>query len=92
MVHERSLDRSLVDDIRRRIQNVNDRIDTAANLGRQFRIGHSFVTPAESLPSGATREWFRDVVTTEIAPLLEEYWFDDLKEAKQATAELLKDW
>ena len=52
--------------------------------GKQFRIGHSYVTPAYPLEAGETRKWFQQVVETEIGPLLEEYWFDAPGEAQKA--------
>ncbi len=60
------------------MQELNIRIAEDRGLGRQFRLGHSFVTPG---PSHApvtltTRQWLDRVVQTEITPLLEEYWFD----------------
>ncbi|RVH25069.1 MrcB family domain-containing protein [Sinorhizobium meliloti] len=61
----------------------NDR----ANLGRGFRIGHSFFTPAE--PVADPEAWYRRVVETEIHPLLEEYWFDMPEAADQWRDRLL---
>ena len=76
-------------DIAARIGALNGQIANDRNLGKQFRIGHSHVTP----PPGATiddpAEWFRDVVETEIAPLLREYWFDDVATADAAMSQLL---
>ena len=92
VVKERGVDGALADDIATRVQHLNDQIRTDRNLGRHFCVGHSFITPAEPLATGATREWFRDVVETEIGPLLQEYWFDDPKKADDATLELVKGW
>ena len=92
VVKERGIEDALVDDIGTRVQRLNDQIRTDRNLGRHFCIGHSFVTPAEPLASRTTREWFRNVVDTEIGPLLQEYWFDDSKNADAATLELIKGW
>ena len=36
-------------------------------------------------------EWFTQIVETEIAPLLREYWFDDPDKADEAGMELLRD-
>lgn len=92
VVEERGVDRALADDIARRITALNEQIRTDRSLGRHFCVGHSFVTPAVPLASGTTREWFRNVVETEIGPLLQEYWFDDPKKADDAALELVKDW
>lgn len=92
VVKERGVEDSLADDVAARIQRLNDQIRTDQSLGPHFCIGHSFITPAEPLASGTTREWFRNVVETEIGPLLQEYWFDDPKKADTATLELMKSW
>lgn len=81
---------ALADDIERRILTLNGRI--AESFGRQFEIGHSYVTPTAKLEPGATREWFRQVAETEIGPLLDEYWFDSPKSAREAVEKLLQGW
>lgn len=92
VVKECSIDAALVADIERRIAELNDQIGTDARLGKPFRIGHSYVTPAHRLESGDTRKWFRQVVETEIGPLLDEYWFDAPDEASKAVERLIKGW
>ena len=82
----------LVADIERRIVELNERIAADARLGTQFRIGHSYVTPTHRLEAGATSKWFKQVVETEISPLLEEYWFDAPDEARRASERLLHGW
>ena len=64
----------------------------AEDLGNQFRIGHSYVTPTRRLEEGSTRAWFSQVAESEIGPLLEEYWFDSPKRAKEALEELVSGW
>ena len=86
------VDEALAADIERRIAELNEQIAADARLGKQFRIGHSYVTPVHRLDAGGTRRWFQQVVDTEIGPLLEEYWFDSPEEARQATARLLQGW
>ena len=92
VVRERGVDPSLVAEIRRRITALNDRIAADARLGSQFRIGHSYVTPSVRLDPEGTGEWFREVVETEIGPLIEEYWFDSPGDASQAVQQLLDGW
>ena len=92
VVGERGVDPTLVDEIRRRIAVLNDRIAADARLGSQFRIGHSYVTPSVRLGPEDTREWFREVVETEIGPLIEEYWFDSAGDASHAVQQLLDGW
>ena len=84
------IDSDLVEDIEQRINNLNAEI--ADELGKDFQIGHSFVTPASPIENGSTKEWFRQVVETEIGPLLEEYWFDSLQKAKETKDKLLENW
>lgn len=61
-----------------RMDALNKQIAEDRSLGRQFCIGHSFVTPANTYEASGlnTRQWLDRVVRTEIKPLLEEYWFD----------------
>ena len=92
VVRERGIDPELVEEIRRRIATLNDRITADARLGSQFQVGHSYVTPTYRLSSDGTGDWFRQVVDTEIRPLLEEYWFDSPAEAKEAVQQLLEGW
>lgn len=87
-----NVDQDLVEDIEGRIVKLNDQIAADARLGKQFRIGHSYVTPSYRLETGDTKKWFRQVVETEIGPLLEEYWFDAPKAAQQASDCLLQSW
>ena len=72
--------RNLPDDIVTRIRThmgaLNDTIATdRVNLGPGFRIGHSFFTPRDNVEDPEL--WYQMVIETEIAPLLEEYWFDN---------------
>ncbi len=89
---KRAVDPALVPDIERRITELNDQIAADARLGKQFRIGHSYVTPEHRLEPGGTKKWFRQVVETEIGPLLDEYWFDAPDEAQKAIARLKQEW
>lgn len=76
-------------EISRRIGTLNDQISADPNLGRQFRIGHSFVVPTPDEDISVPKEWFIQVVETEIAPLLNEYWFDDPDKVDEAKSQLL---
>lgn len=92
VVKECAVDPGLVADIERRIAELNDQIAADARLGKQFRIGHSYVTPAHRLEAGDTKKWFQQVVETEIGPLLDEYWFDAPDETQKAIARLTQGW
>ncbi len=89
-VHRESgIPTEFLDVIAARIGTLNDRIAEDRNLGPQFRIGHSHLTPSHDKPIEAHTEWFTEIVETEIAPLLREYWFDDVEKTDAARMELL---
>ena len=90
VIDERGVDPDLAARIERKMVNLNNSI--AGALGAQFKVGHSYVTPTRRLASGETRQWFSEVVETEIVPLLEEYWFDDAEQVEKTHAELLVNW
>lgn len=92
VVKKCGVDPGLVADIERRVTELNEHIADDARLGKQFLIGHSYVTPARKLEPGSTKKWFQQVVETEIGPLLEEYWFDAPDRASKACARLLQGW
>jgi len=77
-------------EIEHRLSILNKAIASSANLGPQFRIGHSYVTPPSGVAIENEHKWFRDVVETEIGPLLSEYYFDSPTEAQQAQERLLQ--
>ena len=85
------IDPATAADIERRLNALNDAIAADSTLGPQFRIGHSYVTPSEPLEPGRAGAWFRDVVETEIGPLLEEYWFDHPNSAQRELKKLRPD-
>ena len=66
----------LIDKIVLRMNELNQSIfDDSRNLGRGYRIGHSFFCPSkESRPD---EMWYDQVIKYEIAPLIREYWLDD---------------
>jgi 5-methylcytosine-specific restriction protein B len=80
-------DRDFPDDvialIRDRMLALNQTIAEDRALGPQFRVGHSYVTPGDD-DIADPKQWFADVIDTEIAPLLEEYWFDAPERARDA--------
>ncbi|MEY4484735.1 MAG: 5-methylcytosine-specific restriction enzyme, partial [Verrucomicrobiota bacterium] len=51
------------------------------NLGKGYRIGHSFFTPTIPIPNFL--KWWQSIVRFEIMPLLEEYWIDDSELVRQ---------
>jgi 5-methylcytosine-specific restriction protein B len=81
---------ALAEKIADRINRLNDNISDT--LGNQFSVGHSYVTPIRRLASDKTAAWFRQIVETEIGPLLEEYWFDAPQRAHDESCALLEGW
>ncbi|MBL8025893.1 MAG: AAA family ATPase [Fibrobacteres bacterium] len=83
------IDIAFLKEVESRIKSLNEQIASdETNLGKQYCIGHSFVTPALTSQITDPREWFRQIVETEIGPLLHEYWYDSPKTAKDAQNKL----
>lgn len=90
-IEKAGIDEAVLTEIQGRMTKLNDEIAADRSLGAQFRIGHSYVTPTPGEISNDARAWFRGIVETEIGPLLEEYWFDNLDKAADSKTQLLKD-
>lgn len=66
------------------VEKLNEKIAEDPSLGRGFRIGHSYFCPdADGNPVDPA-----SVVKFELAPLIEEYWFDDEKRATEEVAKI----
>jgi 5-methylcytosine-specific restriction protein B len=79
----------LIDRIINRMGALNAEIaDDKTNLGPGFCVGHSFFA---SIADGVTPDnaWYRQIIETEIGPLLGEYWFDNPERALQWQESLL---
>lgn len=72
----------LLQAIRQAILALNEVIAADQSLGAQFRIGHSFLTPAKDMDAERWRTWLSNVILTEIRPLLLEYWYDAKENAE----------
>lgn len=88
-LRERKMKESLCDRIIQRMNALNEKIAQDIALGPAFRVGHSFFTPRGDDFSTLEDDWFRMVVSTEIDPLLHEYWHDSIDKADSAITELL---
>lgn len=62
-----------------------------ANLGKGFRIGHSYFCPVDDSSTVPDAAWYREIIRSEISPLLEEYWFDDPARHEEWMRRLLED-
>lgn len=84
----KGMDVAAIAHIQTRMEALNQEIAADRSLGAQFQVGHSYVTPHEPLADAQT--WFKDVVCSEMGPLLHEYWFDTPERADEAISRLLK--
>ena len=79
----------LVEKIITKMKAVNKRIaEDTTNLGPGYCIGHSFFC---NISPGSTpdKNWYHLIIKSEIEPLLKEYWFDDLSQAKSLVDDVL---
>lgn len=83
---ERSLSLTFLSNIQDRVKRLNLEISGDRSLGHQFQIGHSYFVPNHVVEDEL--DWFIQIVETEVGPLLEEYWFDDLNKAQEAKQQL----
>lgn len=58
------------------IKKINEAIEDDKSLGSGFKIGHSYFCPDIKDRKGNKRD-IEDIITYEIIPLLEEYWYDN---------------
>ena len=80
-LRQRGVKKSLIEAIITHITNVNEQITQYHHLGNGYCIGHSFFCPANATGKyDAT--WYQRIITYEIAPLIREYWFDDIDTAE----------
>ena len=85
----RNMDSPLIERIVSRMTALNVEIAKDDLLGENYQIGHSFFCPKGENFAGLDQGWFRAIVETEIAPLLDEYWFDNRQRAEEAKQNLL---
>ena len=89
-VKRSGMDKKILSRIQERMNKLNKEIAEDRTLGEQFKIGHSYVTPTPGEQVSDARKWFTEIVETEIAPLLEEYWFDNPDKAASSKKNLLQ--
>ena len=71
-----------------RMTALNQQISEDSQLGEAFCVGHSFFCPTGEDFSALDEQWYKEIVETEIKPLLGEYWQDDTAKAKIAFEKL----
>ena len=68
------------------LKELNRKIETDSSLGKGFCIGHSYLC---GLPEENLEETLSSVVTYDILPQLQEYWFDNTERYKEWETKLL---
>ena len=76
--YQKSLHDETFDKVIEAIADLNTVIANDDSLGTGFCIGHSYFCDQEEV----SKEWLRNVVNYDIAPMLKEYWFDDPQKSK----------
>lgn len=84
--------REIVDKVIYRFTSLNKKIadEETSGLGKGFCIGHSYFC-VKPVDGQSDDEWYRSIIKYEIAPLLDEYWWDEKSKAEDCKKELLKD-
>lgn len=85
---DRKMPPLLTERVIQKMSALNERISADSALGRHYRIGHSFFCPRGDDFSELDAEWFRDVIETEIIPLIEEYWHGSPDKLRSAVEDL----
>lgn len=86
MIDKTKLSRKSLEKIRHVMNNLNQYIAKEEMLGNAFTIGHSYLTCDSVIPDAMS--WYKDIIGSEIKPLLEEYWFDDSNKLDTALKKL----
>lgn len=92
VVSQKQMEPGVASAIEKCLEHLNSTISADSRLGKAFRIGHSYVTPNQSLEGRSSRDWFAEVVASELRPLLREYWFDAPEVAEREADRLLEGW
>ena len=71
--YQKSLNNDTLNELIKRVQDLNKTIANDKTLGKGFRIGHSYFCGC----TDCTDEWLHDIVDFDIIPMLSEYWFDE---------------
>jgi len=87
---DRHMSDALSNKIIARMTALNNQIAQDPHLGKEFCIGHSFFCPEGKDFSEHDEDWYREIVRTEIGPLLNEYWYDNRDKAQGVIEELLR--
>jgi 5-methylcytosine-specific restriction enzyme B len=86
---DRSMNPEIVNLIVERMSALNQEIKEDALLGENYQVGHSFFCPKGDNFANLDRNWYNQIIKTEVVPLLREYWFDNQSKADEAEQKLL---
>lgn len=88
-IRTNGLEVNLINRIISNMEQLNDKISNdTKNLGKGYRIGHSYFCNTPK-PGESQELWYKRIINSEIKPLLDEYWFDDEETAEMEVANLL---
>lgn len=84
-------DTSIANKVIDRLTDLNKKIADEDNsgLGEGFCVGHSYFC-IKPVAGQSDSEWYKTIIEYEIAPLLQEYWWDDKSKAEDCIRELLR--
>ncbi|MCY4144419.1 MAG: AAA family ATPase [Gammaproteobacteria bacterium] len=80
------LSEDLIERINTNMIDLNEQICGHQDLGPGFQIGHSYFVP--ETPPRELENWYQSIITTQIEPLLHEYWFDHPEDVEKAVERL----
>lgn len=73
-LQKQGISTTLAQFIAQQIPRLNEEIARDPNLGKDFRLGHSYFCTYN--PALDEWQWYQDLLRYEIRPMLEEMWFD----------------
>lgn len=84
--YQEKLNSKLFDSVINAIVELNNEIAGDLTLGEGFCIGHSYFCNQRKVDDS----WLKNIIESEIIPLLREYWFDDNDKFEAQSAKLRK--
>lgn len=72
------------------VRDLNNDIADDSSLGKGFRIGHSYFCGLDGMDSIKAEEELKEILRFDIAPTLQEYWFDNPEKAEEWVKKLMK--
>jgi 5-methylcytosine-specific restriction protein B len=86
---DRLMPAETVELITARMNALNREIREDPLLGENYQVGHSYFCPKGDNFGELNIAWYLSIVTTEIVPLLKEYWFDNPQRADEVIKKLM---